>query len=192
MGSTSQPMDAVFSMMCARAVSSSRTSYADTRAAGVACRACTHPKGSYGPFAPECRIQQHAGNRSNYCIPIVCARHIGISADIGIPRCRRPNRGEALMTYNRVLSSLMRLSTQSTWNTFLNFILRNVFPSGQLTVPRKFVPRTRQLCILTAHTWPRNTGRRQRHCDSAPSEAGTQQTRTSYTMLYQGGICEVP
>jgi hypothetical protein len=63
------PWNAVLSKICARAVRSSCTSYADTRAAGVACSICTLictlPKGSYGPLAPGCRVQRHAANRSS-------------------------------------------------------------------------------------------------------------------------------
>jgi hypothetical protein len=63
------PWNAVLSKICARAVRSSCTSHADTRAAGVACSVCTLictlPKGSYGPLAPGCRVQRHAANRSS-------------------------------------------------------------------------------------------------------------------------------
>jgi hypothetical protein len=63
------PWNAVLSKICARAVRSSCTSHADTRAAGVACSICTLictlPKGSHGPLRPGCRAQRHAGNRSS-------------------------------------------------------------------------------------------------------------------------------
>jgi hypothetical protein len=63
------PWNAVLSKICARAVRSSSTSHADTRAAGVACSVCTLictlPKGSYGPLAPGCQVQRHAANRSS-------------------------------------------------------------------------------------------------------------------------------
>jgi hypothetical protein len=171
------PWNAVLSKICARAVRSSCTSHADTRAAGVACSICTLictlPKGSYGPLAPGCRVQRHAANWS--------------STDFG---CMWPSDWYKRQYGPKVSGTRQKRSSDQLRSIRFDFAwLSRVFFKGpksqyttslyrkSLAVLQKFTACARQLCILTAHTWPRNTGRLQRHCDSTPPAAGTQQTR---------------
>jgi hypothetical protein len=116
-------------------------------------------------------------------ILVICGRRIGISANMD-PRYREPDRREVMISCDRsdLTRMLVPVFLHRTKVTLCDQSLSMISRSAT----KEIAACARQLCILTAHTWPRSTGRRQRHCDSTPPAVGTQQTRMQYTMLYEG------
>lgn len=119
-------------------------------------RRCGLPAVCIRAFAPGCRIQRHAANRSNPLIGLTAPLALEQAPNMGafpVPDYDREYRDGQLRSIHYIRRHIYTINEAHI--SIHGKASQDSFPYHYLSVAL-----ARQLCILTAHTWPGNTGRR--------------------------------